>query len=104
MISFCIHKVEDHIKNSCNILSVPHGLYTVAIDMICGEFLLSLKQTGKLNIDDLDLSGVITQLKEGDTAVHFAEGSSDDEKLTGFINYLLTKGVGDLVCYRKIKW
>lgn len=104
VISFCIQKVENHIKNSCNILSVPSGLFNVAVDMVCGEFLLALKQTGKLELNDLDLSGVIAQLKEGDTTVQFANGSSEEEKLTGFVNYLLTRGEDDFVCYRKLKW
>lgn len=104
VISFCIKKVENHIKNSCNILSVPIGLYEVAVDMTCGEFLLALKQTGQLTIANLDLSGAITQLKEGDTTIQFADGSSEDEKFTVFVNYLLTRGEGDFVCYRRLKW
>lgn len=104
VISFCIQKVENHIKSSCNILSIPNGLVSVAVDMVCGEFLLALKQTGQLDIEAIDLSGAITQLKEGDTTIQFANGSSEDEKFTGFVNYLLTKGEGDLVCFRKLKW
>lgn len=104
VIGFCANKVENHIRNSCNISSIPIELYEVAVDRTCGEFLLALKNTGKLELNELDLSGAITQLKEGDTTIQFANGSSEDEKFTMYLNYLLTKSEGDLVCYRKLKW
>lgn len=103
-ICFCIQKVENHIKNSCNILSVPDGLFNVAVDMVCGEFLFAMKQTGKLELGDLDLDGAITQIHEGDTTIQFGSGSSDEEKFNSFVNYLMTEGEGDFVCYRKLKW
>lgn len=104
VIGFCANKVENHIRNSCNISSIPIELYEVAVDRTCAEFLLALKNTGKLELNELDLSGAITQLKEGDTTIQFANGLSEDEKFTMYLNYLLTKGEGDLVCYRKLKW
>ena len=104
VICFAIQKVENHIKNSCNTTSVPDGLFNVAVDMVCGEFLLSKKQTGKLQLEDIDLDGAITQIHEGDTTVHFASGMSDEEKFSNFLNHLLHDGEGDFVCYRKLKW
>lgn len=104
VICFAIQKVENHIKNSCNTTSVPDGLFNVAVDMVCGEFLLSKKQTGKLQLESIDLDGAITQIHEGDTTVHFASGMSDEEKFNNFLNYLLHDGEGDFVCYRKLKW
>ena len=103
-ISFCIQKTENYIRNSCNTLNVPNGLFNVAVDRVCGEYLFMLKQTGKLAIDGLEFGMITTSIKEGDTQVQFASGSSDDEKITNFINYLITRGEGELVCYRKIKW
>ena len=103
-ICFCMQKVENHIKNSCNITTVPDGLFHIAVDMVCGEFLLALQRTGKLELENLDLNGAITQIHEGDTTVQFGNGSSDEEKFNVFVNYLLTKGEGDFVCYRKLKW
>ena len=104
MICFAMQKVENHVKNSCNTTSVPDGLFNVAVDMVCGEFLFTKKQTGKLELTDLDLNGAITQIQEGDTTVHFAGGSSDEDKFNSFLNYLLHNGEGDFVCYRKLKW
>jgi hypothetical protein len=96
--------VNTHINNTCNTLSVPDGLFYVAVDRVCGEFLSSLKNTGKLELEDLDLDGAITQIKEGDTTVNFATGTSQDELFTAFVKYLQTEGAGDEVCYRKLKW
>lgn len=104
VICFTMQKVENHIKNSCNTTSIPYGLYNVAVDMVCGEFLFTKKQTGKLEFADLDLDGAITSIKEGDIQVNFADGTSDDEKFDSLLNYLLHNGEGDFVCYRKLKW
>ncbi len=104
MIAFCIQKVNTHIMNSCNTLDVPEGLFFVAVDRVCGEFLNSLKSTGKLNLEDLDLDGAVTQIKEGDTTVQFQSGTSEDEKFSAFVRFLQTEGAGDEVCYRKLKW
>lgn len=103
-IAFCIQKVNQHIINSCNTLSIPDGLFYAAVDMVCGEFLFGMKETGKLELENIDLAGVITQIHEGDTTIQFANGSSDDEKFSAFVNYLRTWGESDLVCYRKLKW
>lgn len=102
VLAFAIQKVESHIKNFCNITAVPNGLFNVAVDMACGEFLFCKKQTGQLEISNLDLTGAIQQITEGDASVTFA--SSDDDKLNAMLNYLLHNGEGDLICYRKLSW
>ena len=104
VICFASQKVENHIKNSCNTTSVPDGLFNVAVDMVCGEFLFTKKQTGKLKLEDIDLNGGIASITEGDTTVQFASGSSDEEKFDSFLNHLLHHREGDFVCYRKLKW
>ena len=35
VLKFCIDKVENHIKNNCNLTAVPKGLYEIAVDLIC---------------------------------------------------------------------
>lgn len=104
VVCFAMRKVENHVKNSCNTTSIPDGLFNIAVDMVCGEVLFTKKQTGKLNLDDIDLDGAITQIHEGDVTVQFASGSTNDEKFNTFLNYLLHNGEGDFVCYRKLKW
>lgn len=105
MVGFSIVKVENKIKNACNTTLLPDGLKITAVDMICGEFLYSLKQTGKLN-ETFDFEMAVKQIQTGDTNVTFAVESSQtpEQKLNAFISYLITKGEGELVCYRKVKW
>lgn len=104
VIAFTIQKVENHIKNSCNITEIPIGLYEIATDKVCGEFLLTKLQTGQLNISELDFSQMVKSIQEGDTTVQFESGASDTDKIQLLINGLINGSEGDLVCYRKIKW
>lgn len=104
VICFAMQKIENHIKNTCNTPTIPDGLFNVAVDMVCGEFLFDKKQTGKLELTDLDLNGAITQIHEGDVTVHFASGMSDEERFNSLINYLLHGGDGELICYRRMVW
>ena len=103
-LSFVMLKVENQIKNSCNTTSIPEGLYHVAADMICGEFLLNRKNSGRLELADLDLSGAITSISEGDVSISFADGSTDEDKFNLLLDFLMNNGKGDFVCYRKLKW
>jgi hypothetical protein len=104
ILCFTMQKVENHILSSCNITSIPDGLFNSAVDMVCGEFLFGKNQTGQLDIATLDLSCVIQQISEGDTTVTFGDGTSDQEKFNYIINHLMTKGEGDFVCFRKLNW
>ena len=104
MIAFAIQKVTTHIKNSCNTHEVPDGLFYVAVDRVCGEFLYSKKNTGNLELENLDLDGAITQIHEGDATVQFGSGASDAEKFDALVRGLITEGAGDEVCYRRLKW
>ena len=72
--------------------------------MSCGELLFAKKQTGQLEIGDLDLTGAISSIKEGDTQVNFNGDESDSDKVDSLLNYFLNSGKGELVCYRKIRW
>lgn len=108
IITFCMQKVENHIKNSCNISEIPNELKEVEIDRICGEFLFSKKQTGQLNAENgFDLEMAIKQVQAGDTNVTFAVGEGSETletKLNTLISYLLNYGESDFICYRQIKW
>lgn len=104
MIAFSIRYAHNTIFNFCNIKTLPDGLYNIAVDMACGEYLNTLKGMCRLNLNGVDLNGAISQIKEGDTTVSFDASTSDEQKLTAFINHLLHGRKGDLVCYRKFKW
>ena len=103
-LSFIMLDVENRIKNSCNTTSIPEGLNCIAVDMICGQFLMNRKNSGRLELSNLDLSGAITSITEGDVSISFDAGSTDEQRFNQLINYLMTKGEGEFVCYRKLKW
>lgn len=104
IISFAIQKVENNIKNSCNVTSIPDGLKHIAVDMICGEFLFAKKQTGKL--DGFNLETAVKQVQTGDTSVTFAVEASrtPEQRLDTLLSYLMNNGKDGFACYRKIKW
>lgn len=103
MLTFCMEKVTKTIMIQCNVSTIPENLNPTAIDMVCGEFLQIKKQTGQLQMGDLDLSGVVTSIKQGDTSVSFDSGTSDEEKVDTLIAYLMN-GKDDLLCYRRMYW
>lgn len=103
-LSFVMSDVENRIKNSCNTSSIPEGLFNVAVDMMCGKFLKIRKDSGRLELSTLDLSGAITSITEGDVSISFDVNATDEQKLNQLINYLMTKGEGEFVCYRQLKW
>lgn len=102
ILPFVMDKVLNNIKNSCNITSIPEGLMATAIDMVCGEFLFLKNQTGQLESFDSEIA--IKKVSLGDTDVTFGDSLSSEQRLDNLINYLMTNGKGDFVCYRKIKW
>ena len=104
LIGFSMQKVENSIRNDCNVDEIPDGLMHIAVDMTVGAFLYAKKQSGRLTIGDLDFSSAVSSIKEGDTQVNFGSGGSDGEKLDALINYLLTYGRGEFACYRQIRW
>lgn len=103
-IGFSVQKIENSIKNDCNVVEVPEGLTNIAVDMVCGEVLDTLYRTGKLSLDNLDLDGAIASVSAGDTSVSFDNNTSDDGKFTTFLQLLQNNGRGDFECYRKIRW
>ena len=103
-LDFAINKVETHINNSCNTTSIPEGLLYHAVDRVCGEFLLVMQKSGMLNMEELDLSGILNSISMGDASVSFDGDSTDEDKFNKLLDYLLNSGEGDLICYRKMRW
>lgn len=98
VLNFCIDKVTNHIKNNCNLSAVPKGLYEVAVDLVCGEFLF-----GKLNCGQLEYANAVKRIKEGDTDVEYVDGASDLELLNKMISDLRGRDI-DFAAYRRIAW
>ena len=106
-INFAMQKVENTIKNDCNISAIPEGLMNIAIDMAVGEFLMSKKTFAPDDLLNFNLDAAIKQIQEGDTNISFAvgEGSkTDEQRLDGFIDYLLNYGRDEFITYRRFRW
>lgn len=107
ILTFSIQKVENTIKNVCNVSSIPDGLVNIAIDMAVGEFLTAKKTFSPDDIAGLDLDFAVKQLQEGDTNTVFATGEGTltaEQRLNNFLNYLLTHGRDEFSCYRRLRW
>lgn len=102
-ILYCIEKVENRIKNSCNTDVVPTGLLEVATDMVCGEFLNWKNAVGQLG-ESFSVDAAVKTVQAGDTSVSFDTSMSQSGKFCEFIKYLRSSGEGDLACYRRLKW
>lgn len=107
ILAFSIQKVENTIKNDCNLPSVPEGLENIAIDMAIGEFLMAKKTFSPDDIDGIDLDYAVKQIQEGDTNTVFVTGEGNltpEQRLNNFLNYLLTHGRDEFACYRRLRW
>lgn len=106
-INFAMQKVENTIKNDCNISAIPDGLIHIAIDMVVGEFLMSKKTFAPNDLLNFNLDSAVKQIQEGDTNISFAvgEGSkTDEQRLDSFIDYLLNYGRDEFITYRRFRW
>ena len=105
VIGYSVQKVENNIKNDCNITDIPEGLTNIAVDMACGEILDTLYRTGKLDVGSIALDGAIASVTLGDATVSFDNTTSDNSgTFTALISALKDSGKGELACYRTIKW
>ena len=104
MIAYTMKGTVNHVLNEINHVKVPTELHTVVVDMICGEILNAKFLSGQLDLTNMDLDGIISSVKEGDTTVSFSADGSDEAKLKGLLLWLIQGKGCDLLCYRKMRW
>ena len=106
-LNFSGQKVENTIKNDCNVPAIPEGLKNIAIDMAVGEFLTAKKTFSPDSIAGLDFDAAVKQIQTGDTNTVFAVGEGSltaEQRLDNLLHYLLTYGREQFSCYRRIRW
>lgn len=106
-LSFCVEKVRNTVKNKVHCDDVPEGLEHIATDMACGEFLNAKRTFAPEDLTNFDLEPAVKQIQTGDTNTVFTVGdgsSTPEQRLTAFINYLLTYGLSEFNSFRKIRW
>lgn len=106
-LTFCMEKVRSTIRNKTNWQDVPEGLEHIAVDMTVGEFLLAKKTFTPTDLEGFDLDYAVKQIQTGDTNTVFATGEGSltpEQRLTAFINYLLSYGKDEFNSFRRIRW
>jgi hypothetical protein len=101
VLNFVIAKVTETIKNECNTDEMPEGLYYVAVDMVCGDFLFGKKSSGAEL--DIDAEAAVKRIKEGDTDITYAI-SDDSITLDGLIDKLRSGDPSQFAKYRRLTW
>ena len=107
VIGFLIDKVNNLIKSETNQTEIPEGLYQIAVDMVCGEFLKAKKASGDLGGFSVDLnSAALKQKSQGDTSFTFAvdKTQSAEERLEVVIDHLLNYGKSQFLRFRRLVW
>lgn len=93
-------------------ITYPRRTRYKSVDIVCGEFLRTKKDTGQLDTGSIGTiigGGEVTQIKEGDTTISFSSTSaagsdgSGGDTLDGFIASLL-ESWSEIICYRRIRW
>lgn len=104
-ICITVLKIKEKILSYCNTEIIPEGYLPKMATMICGDFLIQKRQSGNLDLKDLDFSdeGIAT-LKEGDLSITFDVDVSDYAKFDKLLDVMASIEDGDLLCYRKLKW
>lgn len=106
-LAFCVEKVRNTIKNEINWEDVPEGLEHIAVDMAVGEFLFAKKTFAPDDLTNLDLNFAVKQIKTGDTDTVFTTGEATltpEQRLTTFINNLLSYGKAEFASFRRLRW
>lgn len=103
LLDFCLSKVEDYVRQFCNLREIIINLYyTTIVELTCYEFLMTLKQTNQLE-ELFNVEEALKTVAIGDTSITYDNSNSTENKLDILLNYL-NKGRAGLISYRKIKW
>ena len=100
-LAFAVERATLAILNDCNIAELPERLKPTAIDMAAGLFLYARKQSGKLNIEGLNLEA-IKSVAEGDTTVNFTESDTQAQRFDKLLSSMLHPT--GLARFRRLVW
>lgn len=105
LVGFCVQKVEQEIKNACNVHSVPLGLYKCAAGLVVADFLNLKRANGNLDVDSMNFEPVVKAIQEGDTQINYATDTvlSGEQRFDLFLAACY-KGREQFIGYRRLKW
>lgn len=105
LFSFLVQTVTAWILNIIHLSEVPEGLYHFGACRIAGQYLQTLKNSGKLV--GFDFAAAVKQITEGDTSVTFAIGEGDltpEQRFDALVAWLCGSGKEQLYRYRRLLW
>lgn len=106
LLGFLCEAVTEQLCNLTNLSEVPHGLYTMAVEMAAGKYLRAMKNAGKLDGFDLDTAAV-KSIQEGDTNITYAVGegsATPEQRLDALITALTSVRLSEIYRYRRLVW
>lgn len=104
-LGFLMEKIENEILNFCNVDELPIEAVYVAIDMVCGEFLLGKKSSGDLILNGIDLNqSEIKSISEGDTSISYDNNSQNAAQKTDMLISSLIDSKRSLHKFRRLAW
>lgn len=103
LLGFTVKAVEQEIKNACNVLAVPEGLYPYAVRLTVAEFLTAKKGMGQ-SLQGLNLEPFVKQIQEGDTSVTFDQGMQPEERFDKLLQWWLKSARQQYVTFRRLVW
>ena len=99
-----IEKVKSYIKNKTNQNKVPEGLKHIWVYRSTCEFLYFKKSLNQLELNGLNFGRMAKEISEGDTKVVYEDTKTTGDKFEVYMTYLMTRGEGELLRYRRIVW
>ena len=94
-----VKRTVPSICNQCNVPEMPGGLYYVALDRICGQYLQQDIGCMQMNTEGTDRP--VQSISEGDTSITF---SSDMSRAEALLQQLLTSGEDEIAKYKRLAW
>lgn len=107
LLGMVINNVEWKLKNLTNQAEIPEGLEPMAIRMVVGEYLSTLKGMGLLDLATVDLEAAEKQIKEGDTQITYSvnEGTlTPEQRLDSLIAAMRSLNMAEIYRYRRLVW
>lgn len=111
VLDYVTGHAAQYVCNSCNFRKcpddIPDALKYVTADYAVGEFLQQKMTFAPDDISGISLDYAVKQIQTGDTNTVFATGdgsTTPEQRLTAFIDYLMTYGKNMFASFRRLKW
>lgn len=101
-LTFLLSKTEDHVKNFCNLTTVPEELKSTVVECVTLEFLQALSLSGRL--DDVNITvDKVSSISEGDVSISYASNSSK-QTLSDACEKAKNQLDAGLLPFRRMRW